>query len=638
MKKILVVVALLLGAVHVCHAGTYYANSCSYADVNDCINGSGVNTCHAGSPSGSQGTHKAVNGDTINIPAGSCTWSSTLAISGVCIDLLGSGTPNSGAGTTGAGTINTTLLDDVSGNPMIEVEKVPQSGCGTFSQYMRISTLEIEPDNSSIALYSPITVAGTCTSSGCPYLRIDNIEFAWGSNTHTTWLTRTDNIWGVYDHNTTNGASPGNALGMPHYSAWEGIGSNGDESWASPTTFGTPEAMYFENNSLGGGLGTTEDCDEPTPGGNAGGCRAAIRFNSYPSLNGSIGYFHGTDTTQRTRGGYQMEIYGNTATCTNSSQGCSQAIMDFRSGTGFIFGNIVDADSGSWLGSLVDVDTQRRYRDISTEWGECNGATPYDTNDGGTDPTGTFTGITGATTLIDSAVDWTTNEWVDPGSPYELSDVTQGGSAMNALPMEIASNTVDTATPYNIEGWSWDSGDSFQLLHPSVCVDQPGRTLSIYYSGTTPSPVSPADETLTPIYEWDDTGTKPNQGNFGSTTQSLIANRDWYTDNSNGASKAQTSPTSPFNGSGGVGFGTLANRPTACTAGVGYFATDEGNWNQSGNGFGQGEMYICTATNTWTEEYEPYTYPHPLDGGDSTSDGSHPAPPTNLVATPVPVG
>jgi len=75
----------------------------------------------------------------------------------------------------------------------------------------------------------------------------------------------------------------------------------------------------------------------------------------------------------------------------------------------------------------------------------------------------------------------------------------------------------------------------------------------------------------------------------------------------------QTNSTTPFNGTATIGFGhgTLANRPTTCTTGVGYWATDQGNWNQSGSG-GQGQLYVCTATNTWTLSYTPYTYPHPL--------------------------
>ena len=100
------------------------------------------------------------------------------------------------------------------------------------------------------------------------------------------------------------------------------------------------------------------------------------------------------------------------------------------------------------------------------------------------------------------------------------------------------------------------------------------------------------------------------------------ANRDYY----NAVGNAQTSPTAPFNGTTGMGFGTLANRPSTCTTngaeaggGVGYFATDQG---------AQGTLYRCSATNTWTQQYVPYQYPHPMisGGGGGTSLTA----PTNL--------
>lgn len=77
-----------------------------------------------------------------------------------------------------------------------------------------------------------------------------------------------------------------------------------------------------------------------------------------------------------------------------------------------------------------------------------------------------------------------------------------------------------------------------------------------------------------------------------------------------------TSPT--------VTYGTLANMPSTCTVNQGYLATDQGSWNQSKSG-GQGVLYKCTATNTWTLYYTPYTYPHPLIAG-----GSTPSAPTQL--------
>ena len=63
-----------------------------------------------------------------------------------------------------------------------------------------------------------------------------------------------------------------------------------------------------------------------------------------------------------------------------------------------------------------------------------------------------------------------------------------------------------------------------------------------------------------------------------------------------------------------VGHGTLALRPTTCTTGVAYLATDQGTWNTV-DSTREGEFFTCTATNTWTLTYVPFTYPHPLITG-----------------------
>ena len=83
-----------------------------------------------------------------------------------------------------------------------------------------------------------------------------------------------------------------------------------------------------------------------------------------------------------------------------------------------------------------------------------------------------------------------------------------------------------------------------------------------------------------------------------------------------------------FNGTSGVGCGTLAARPATCTTGVGYRATNQSCTDTSGM-VGRrpstpisGTLYKCTAPNTWTAYYTPYQYPHPLSG---------PAPPRRVV-------
>lgn len=91
----------------------------------------------------------------------------------------------------------------------------------------------------------------------------------------------------------------------------------------------------------------------------------------------------------------------------------------------------------------------------------------------------------------------------------------------------------------------------------------------------------------------------------------FINNRDFYQ-----STGVQTSASSPFDGTSGMGFGTVANRPTSCNAGgetiggrttytgqgVGYYATDEK------------KLYRCSSPDTWTVQYQPLTCPHPLAG------------------------
>jgi hypothetical protein len=80
--------------------------------------------------------------------------------------------------------------------------------------------------------------------------------------------------------------------------------------------------------------------------------------------------------------------------------------------------------------------------------------------------------------------------------------------------------------------------------------------------------------------------------------------------------------TGTFDGTGvtggGVGCGTLANRPATCTPGVAYWATNQSCTDMTGMVGANpstpisGTLYKCTATDTWTAYYQPYQYPHPL--------------------------
>ena len=75
----------------------------------------------------------------------------------------------------------------------------------------------------------------------------------------------------------------------------------------------------------------------------------------------------------------------------------------------------------------------------------------------------------------------------------------------------------------------------------------------------------------------------------------------------------------PFTGSSGVGCGTLANRPSTCKIGVGYWATEQDCSRLDDKNVGAnptepitGVLYKCGSNNNWIPYYTPFAYPHPI--------------------------
>jgi hypothetical protein len=539
MKKLLLAVAILLSS-QPCLATTYTAASCSRADVQAAVN-------------------LTSNGDTVVIPVTggtTCTWTAGVTVSGKGIDITGTGTPNTGGGTFGAGTPNTTLVDNVAAGTPYYGALFTFTGL-TFGQTAKVELLIMSASGAAAnsVSHGPINFSGTCTSSGCPEFRVDNINFTantWESALAGSGFVTVGNMFGVVDHTTTVEAVSGSPpLAQVAFPSWNGVGDWGDNSFATADTFGTVQAVYIENNSMSGVRGSDNDVGTPTL--NVGGERFVCRFNTIANMSGTggCGGPHGTAWGGRFRGIRQNESYYNTVTSLSSS-GCD-TIDGLLSGTGYYLSNSVN-DSTFTCSAFLSLEIAR-FAQNSAPWNACDGTQPWD----------------------QSPWNSTTSACLDqPGSGAGAA----GSLFTNQNPPTLASSP---STPCSTSGQCW----------PNPALD----------------PVYQAGEFVTG-------GSQPFNFitvNGGSSATRVVANVNYYAEVS---MTAQTSATSPFNGTTGTGYGTLARRPTTCTTGVGYWATDTGTWNTYNSQ--QGTLYKCSSTNTWSTLFTPYTYPHPLE----TTSGS----------------
>ena len=606
--------------------GTFTAKSCNQIDVNAVINGP---------------THTAINGDTINIPTGSCTWTTGIIVpAGIGITIIGNGTPNSSGGVQGASASCSNTAITISGATAFRI--TPNFGAPTT----RLSCMALNYGSGGSIAFS---ILGHCTTGACTNLRVDNVTFNhWAGHALagiSYGLSTVGDMFGVIDHNTINGVA-NSYLQLVEFSHGHFLNpatSYGDNSWALPESYGSSNFLFIENNIFN----TAGCCENEGSAGSLseqGGGRVVVRFNMFQNMdnfNFSMGW-HGTESNGRPRSTRAFEYYENSWSCASGS-GCG-SVAGARGGTGFFWGNDINLPGGAAVNGLFTLTTYRTQGNVV--WGACDGSSPYDANDGVTYYTGSIASISGNTITVNGNPGWTTNQWSPFGAPYSIHDVTANSGT------EIAANGSNTLTVLTGGGpgsYAPSVGHSIQILRATACIDQAGgRGAGILYNSTlNPANLAPAKQVLSPAYAWSNTYDKlPVFGltQFMSNTNRIIRFRDYYAENLN--QPAQTSPTSPFNGTTtavcpggligntpcGIGHGTLANRPATCTPGVGYWATDEGNWNQSGSG-GQGELFVCTATNAWTLSYTPYSYPHPLVTGGTTGTGAAPDPPTGLTIT-----
>lgn len=262
-------------------AVTINASSCSQSAVQSAVN-------------------SASNGDTVMVPAGTCSWSGGLSISG--IKLIGAGKSTSGTViTTGAVTIT----------------KHP-------TQHTRLSGFRFTGTGRQV------TVDGI--PSNKPYI-IDNNYFSMHGGTGSSQMLGITVNGGLLHHNDFTSSSPTNA---DIFNIVTG------EDWSQAPTYGNTDTtgernIYFEDNTFTNILETSPDGDQ--------GGRYVFRYNTY--VDSSI-VFHSSapvDSGNNSGGTRQFEIYNNTFDRVSNSAGLNKWIWA-RGGSGIIANNSMErADS-----------------------------------------------------------------------------------------------------------------------------------------------------------------------------------------------------------------------------------------------------------------------------------------------------
>jgi hypothetical protein len=384
------------------------------------------------------------------------------------------------------------------------------------------------------------------------HIRTDHVHFVSAVNSNVFQFSGC--VYGVLDHSIFDEAAGSTSNSVRLYNQGPCYGDAlgvGDQAWAHSTGLGGPNFMFVEDNVFNNGAG--DDC---TDGGSF-----VWRFNTMnttapaPSVQ-----THPTGGGGRIRGCRAWEVYQNQFLASNYIN----AALWMSSGTGVVWGNTAPGSSaggGAGYQNFLELLSMRQSNSTYSESAPPNG-------------------------------------WGYCG------------------------------TAYNGTGSNWDQ--NLSASSGRSCLDQPGRGIGDLLTGgftfdgsgsnnvtntatgcTSSSPCAAPRQASEPIYEWMDnySAVPQNPSNLvaNSNPSALIANSDYYT----WCSASSLSGCTSFNGTVGVGSGTLAARPSTCTTGVAYWATDQGSWNNSGSG-GQGQLFKCTSTNTWTLFYTPYTYPHPL--------------------------
>jgi hypothetical protein len=443
----------------------------------------------------------AANGDTVTVPAGTCSWTSNLTIN-KAITLQGSGVGNT--------MIQDSVPSGANPQPLIIWNLVA-------NQTSRMTGIEFDPGTrTAITSGGVVVVSGLNTDSR--RMRIDHCMFN-KLNGSAIWSYT---VLGVYDHNTIliqDGLTVGAAFVKD--GDWNG-NQNGDGAWAVANQFGTDQFLFFEDNTI-----TYLGVNHVTLVDAQAGARYVFRHNTITrgDLDG-----HGTESGQRERSTRAVEVYNNTFQGSNTLA----TITYMRGGVGLIHDNTITGYTANAEFALLN----NRDRDPYSPWDNADGAdgtNRWDVNVAGgpfrsNANDGTVTAV-GTDTMTVAGAPWTTNQW----KGYAVIRTTNVGSKPGNKFSQIQSNTTNTITYesslYTGSDLQFTVGDSWQFQKVNHALDQPGRCCGSLIAGDPPTlPSGWNNQTTSPWYQWNNKCTDCAGGFplFGADELNIRANEHYF--------------------------------------------------------------------------------------------------------------
>jgi hypothetical protein len=434
----------------------------------------------------------AKEGDTVTIPAGTASWTTTLTVT-KAITLQG------------AGIGQTIILDNMPAKaPNPQSLLVINTVAG---KHYTLGGIEFRPDPSGrLSSFSQGCLKITGFSH---FVRVHDVKF---DSVRNRALYVSGAVYGVIDHCNFQNARHCQGLIYIAHSDVPGpngqAGSYGDGSWSTPTNLGGPDFLFFEDCVMNN---PNTDGDPALTDGN-GGNRIVLRHNTIHNMNVQG---HGTGSTGRTRSIRALELYQNNFSYTPALGAVASYI---RGGTGIIWGNTLTAANPASCFTFINFRAGERLY----IWNGDDGTSKWDLNDSrGIYLNGAAGAGSSGQSLVVAGANFAVNQWrgyvvLNLDQPYD----TNNGHFTSTMATVISntSNTIKVGTaPHPVATQKWNAGNRFEIRKVTKPLDMVGNGPGDYLGGglnPTPRWLNQASE---PYYLWANYNNGKLQGGNGSS-------------------------------------------------------------------------------------------------------------------------